>query len=98
MGVIFNPPAPLTAAVQTSSAAPVNVTLAGQLTVVVELAFAMVNVADAVLPSWFASAANVAVAVAVPGFMLSVYATANVSLSRPAPVTVAVQTACAAPV
>ena len=66
----FRPPTPVTVAVQASIAAPVNVTLAVQLTAVVEVAFVMLNEPDAVLPSWFASPAKVALAAAVPTVVL----------------------------
>ena len=60
----------MTVAVQASIAAPVNVTLAVQLTAVDEDAFVIANEPDAVLPSWFASPAKVALAEAVPTFVL----------------------------
>ena len=47
-----------------------NVTLGVQLTAVVEPALVIANVADPVEPSWFASPANVALAVAVPALRL----------------------------
>ncbi len=47
----------MTLALHGSFAEPSYVTLAGQLTVVVEEAFAMVNVFESLLPPWLASPA-----------------------------------------
>jgi len=56
------------------------------------------NVAEPVDPLWFASPANVAVAVAVPTLMLFVYTIVAVVLKPPAPATAAVHGVNAAPV
>ncbi len=53
-----------------SAARPVYVTLTGQVTVVVEPALPIVKVLLSLLPVWFASPAKLALAVAVPAFVL----------------------------
>ncbi len=58
----------------------------------------MVKVAEPVDPSWLASPAYDAEAVAVPAPVLSVYDTGTDWLNPPAPVTVAVHGSCAEPV
>ena len=57
----------------------------------------MENVFESLLPVWFVSPSNVALAVAVPASTLFSYVTATDALNPPAPVTVAVQGACAEP-
>jgi hypothetical protein len=70
---------------------------AGQLTVVVEVAWPMVKVFESLLEEWLASPAKLALAVAVPALMLFVWFTVSDWLSPPIPVTVAVHGACAEP-
>jgi hypothetical protein len=52
-------PAPLALAVHAAIADPVYVSLAEHVTVVVEVAFVIANVADAVEPLWLSSPSNV---------------------------------------
>ena len=61
----------MTVAVHASMAAPVNATLAGQLTVVVEPARPIAKPPVPVLPAWLASPANDALALAVPTAVLA---------------------------
>jgi len=70
--VLFNPPAPVAAAVHGVSGDPVYVTDVGQVSVVVDDALSIVNPPVPVLPSWFASPAKVALAPAAPALVLLV--------------------------
>jgi hypothetical protein len=71
---------------------------AGQLTAVTEAALLMSNVALPVLASWFASPAKLALAVAVPAFVLFVYDGVRDALRLPAPVAAAVHGVSGEPV
>ena len=53
---------------------------------------------ESVLPSWFASPANVAEALAEPALVLFVYVAVGVRLNPPAPVTATVHGVSADPV
>jgi hypothetical protein len=57
--VCESPPTPVTEAVHGVSAAPVYVTLVGQVTTVADVAFSIVNVLLSVLVMWLASPAYV---------------------------------------
>ena len=72
--------------------------VAGQVTAVTEAALAMSNVALPLLASWFASPAKLALAVAVPTFVLFVYVGVSDALKPPAPVVVAVHGVSGEPV
>ena len=69
---LFNPPTPVAAAVHGVSGEPVYVSDAGHVRVVVDDALSIVNPPVPVLPSWFASPAKVALALAAPAFVLLV--------------------------
>ena len=60
----------MTVALHGVCAEPLYVTLAGQVSVVVEDAFPIVNVFESLLGSWFASPAKLALAPAVPAPVL----------------------------
>jgi hypothetical protein len=66
----LRPPTPVTAAVHGVRGEPVYVTEAGQLTMVTEMAWLMTKVALPLLASWFTSPAKLALALAVPAFVL----------------------------
>ena len=89
---------PVTFAEHGVCAEPLYVTLAGQLTTVVEPAGAMTNVLESLLALWLVSPAKLALAVAVPALTLLVCVTVSDCERPPTPVTVAVHGVCAAPV
>ena len=60
------------------------------MTVVSELALLISNVALPLLPSWLASPAKLALALAVPALVLFEYVGVNVSFKPPRPVAAAV--------
>ena len=66
----LRPPAPVAVAVHGVIGEPVYVIVAGQLTVVTEAALLISKVALPLLASWFASPPKLALAAAVPAFVL----------------------------
>jgi hypothetical protein len=65
--------------------------------VVVLAAFLIVNIFESLLGVWLSSPAKLALAVAVPAFVLAAYVTVSAWFSPPAPVTLAVHGVCAVP-
>ena len=97
-GVRLSPPAPVTDTVHGVRGAPVNTTLAGHVTVVVDGAAVIAKFVASLLPVWFASPAYVYDALAVPTAVLLAYTGSGVRSDAPARVTTTLHGVRAAPV
>ena len=95
-GARFVSPATPSASADATFAVPSYV-LADQVITTDEAALLIVKFLESLLLVWFESPAKLAVAVAVPAFVLLEYKTLSDWLSPPAPVTAAVHGVCADP-